>query len=120
IIERAALSEPGRTLNKQHWASAIDTVGGQMLANELEQTTHGGTVAACGLADSAGLTTTVMPFITQKVRLQGVDTVQATYAVRKQAWSRLATLMPESFYPQATQEITLDQGTEYAARLLDN
>ncbi|WP_039046476.1 MDR family oxidoreductase [Plesiomonas shigelloides] len=120
IIERAALSEPGRPLDKQHWAGAIDTVGGQMLANVLAQTTYGGTVAACGLAGGAGLPTTVMPFILRNVRLQGVDSVQAPYAVRQQAWSRLATLLPESFYQQAAQEITLDQVPEYAARLLDN
>lgn len=120
IIERAALSEPGRPLDKQHWAGAIDTVGGQMLANVLAQTTYGGTVAACGLAGGAGLPTTVMPFILRNVRLQGVDSVQAPYAVRQQAWSRLATLLPESFYQQAAQEITLAQTPEYAARLLDN
>ncbi|MGL5106628.1 MAG: MDR family oxidoreductase [Plesiomonas shigelloides] len=120
IIERAALSEPGRPLDKQHWAGAIDTVGGQMLANVLAQTTYGGTVAACGLAGGAGLPTTVMPFILRNVRLQGVDSVQAPYAVRQQAWSRLATLLPERFYQQAAQEITLDQAPEYAARLLDN
>ncbi|MEO3987130.1 MDR family oxidoreductase [Plesiomonas shigelloides] len=120
IIERAALSEPSRPLDKQHWAGAIDTVGGQMLANVLAQTTYGGTVAACGLAGGAGLPTTVMPFILRNVRLQGVDSVQAPYAVRQQAWSRLATLLPESFYQQAAQEITLDQAPEYAARLLDN
>lgn len=120
IIERAALSEPGRPLDKQHWAGAIDTVGGQMLANVLAQTTYGGAVAACGLAGGAGLPTTVMPFILRNVRLQGVDSVQAPYAVRQQAWSRLATLLPESFYQQAAQEITLDQAPEYAARLLDN
>lgn len=120
IIERAALSEPGRPLDKQHWAGAIDTVGGQMLANVLAQTTYGGTIAACGLAGGAGLPTTVMPFILRNVRLQGVDSVQAPYAVRQQAWSRLATLLPESFYQQAAQEITLAQAPEYAARLLDN
>lgn len=120
IIERAALSEPGRPLDKQHWAGAIDTVGGQMLANVLAQTTYGGTVAACGLAGGAGLPTTVMPFILRNVRLQGIDSVQAPYAVRQQAWSRLATLLPESFYQQAAQEITLAQAPEYAARLLDN
>ncbi|MGL5499597.1 MAG: MDR family oxidoreductase [Plesiomonas shigelloides] len=120
IIERAALSEPGRPLDKQHWTGAIDTVGGQMLANVLAQTTYGGTVAACGLAGGAGLPTTVMPFILRNVRLQGVDSVQAPYAVRQQAWSRLATLLPESFYQQAAQEITLAQAPEYAARLLDN
>ncbi|MGL5148117.1 MAG: MDR family oxidoreductase [Plesiomonas shigelloides] len=120
IIERAALSEPGRPLDKQHWAGAIDTVGGQMLANVLAQTTYGGTVAACGLAGGAGLPTTVMPFILRNVRLQGVDSVQAPYAVRQQAWSRLATLLPESFYQQTAQEITLAQAPEYAARLLDN
>lgn len=120
IVERTALSEPGRPLDKQHWAGAIDTVGGQMLANVLAQTLYGGTVAACGLAGGAGLPTTVMPFILRNVRLQGVDSVQAPYAVRQQAWSRLATLLPESFYQQAAQEITLAQAPDYAARLLDN
>ncbi|MGL4270433.1 MAG: MDR family oxidoreductase, partial [Plesiomonas sp.] len=75
IIERSALSEPGRPLDKQLWAGAIDTVGGQMLANVLAQTCYGGTVVACGLAGGAGLPATVMPFILRNVRLQGVDSV---------------------------------------------
>ncbi|MGN6282365.1 MDR family oxidoreductase, partial [Frateuria sp.] len=50
IIDRSELSEPGRPLGKERWAGGIDTVGSHTLANVLAQTSYGGAVAACGLA----------------------------------------------------------------------
>jgi putative quinone oxidoreductase, YhdH/YhfP family len=73
VLPRESFSAPGRPLDKQQWAGAIDTVGSQMLANVLSQIHYGGTVAACGLAGGFDLPATVMPFILRNVRLQGVD-----------------------------------------------
>ena len=49
--------------------------GGNTLANVLSQTRRGGAVAACGLAASFKLNTTVMPFIIRGVSLIGIDHV---------------------------------------------
>lgn len=119
ILDRDAFSA-SRPLEKQTWAGAIDTVGGQMLATLLAQMNYGGCVAACGLAGGTSLPTTVMPFILRNVRLQGVDSVMAPAARRLAAWERLAKELPESFYQQAATEITLSQAPEYASAILNN
>ncbi|HIE5768527.1 TPA: oxidoreductase [Proteus mirabilis] len=120
IITREEFEPAGRALDKQRWAGAIDTVGGQILANILSQTNYNGTVAACGLAGGFSLPTTVMPFILRNVRLQGVDSVYFPAERRAQVWQRLLKLLPETFYQQATTEITLDEVPRYAQMIMDN
>ncbi|MEQ5160075.1 MDR family oxidoreductase [Proteus terrae] len=120
IITREEFEPAGKALDKQHWAGAIDTVGGQILANILSQTNYNGTVAACGLAGGFSLPTTVMPFILRNVRLQGVDSVYFPAEKRAQVWQRLLKLLPEMFYQQATTEITLDEVPRYAQMIMDN
>ena len=91
IINRSELAEPGRPLNKERWAGGIDAVGSHTLANVLAQTSYGGAVAACGLAQGFDLPATVMPFILRGVALLGVDSVMASKALRTEAWNRIAT-----------------------------
>jgi acrylyl-CoA reductase (NADPH) len=91
IIDRATLSEAGKPLQTQRWAGAIDSVGGNTLANILAQTEYGGTIASCGLAQSGELPATVMPFILRAVTLTGINSVLAPTTLREQAWARLAT-----------------------------
>jgi acrylyl-CoA reductase (NADPH) len=120
IITREEFEPAARALDKQRWAGAVDTVGGQILANILSQTNYNGTVAACGLAGGFSLPTTVMPFILRNVRLQGVDSVYFPAEKRAQVWQRLLKLLPETFYQQATTEITLDEVPRYAQMIMDN
>jgi acrylyl-CoA reductase (NADPH) len=94
IVDRADLSTPGRPLDKERWAGAIDSVGGQTLASVLAQTRYGGAVAACGLASGSDLPTTVLPFILRGVRLLGVDSVMCPSDTRFEAWQRLSTQLP--------------------------
>ncbi|WP_387467169.1 MDR family oxidoreductase [Photorhabdus sp. RM323S] len=120
VLPRNEFSQPPRPLEKQLWAGAIDTVGGNVLATILAQTHYNGTIAACGLAGSADLPTTVMPFILRNVRLQGVESVTVPSTKRSAVWQRLQKLLPASFYQQSTTEITLDQAVEYANKLIAN
>ena len=91
IVDRAALSERGKPLQKERWAGVVDCVGSHTLVNAIAQTRYDGVVTACGLAQGADLPGTVMPFILRNVRLQGVDSVQAPMARRVTAWQRLAS-----------------------------
>ncbi|GKV96012.1 oxidoreductase [Pectobacterium aroidearum] len=120
VLDRSEFSGSPRPLEKQRWAGAVDTVGDNVLATLLAQMDYNATVAACGLAGGIALPTTVMPFILRNVRLQGVDSVMAPLARRQQAWERLATILPESFYQQVTQEIGLEDVPATAAALLEN
>jgi acrylyl-CoA reductase (NADPH) len=89
IIDRKEFSAKPRPLGKELWAGAVDVAGGNTLANVLSQIRYGGAVAACGLADSMGLPTSVAPFILRGVTLYGIDSVMAPLDKRRSAWERL-------------------------------
>lgn len=122
IIDREELLSAGRPLQKERWASAIDSVGGQTLVNVLSQIRYGGAVAACGLAGGNDMPgATVLPFILRGVCLIGVDSVMAPAAQREAAWERLAkdlrpevlasitTVEPMSKLPELANEILAGQ-----------
>jgi acrylyl-CoA reductase (NADPH) len=122
IIDREELLSPGRPLQKERWASAIDSVGGQTLVNVISQIRYGGAVAACGLAGGDDMPgATVLPFILRGVSLIGVDSVMAPAARREAAWERLAkelrpevlasitTVEPMSKLPELANEILAGQ-----------
>jgi acrylyl-CoA reductase (NADPH) len=90
VVDRNEFAAPAKPLGKMRWAGAIDSVGSTTLANILSQTSYGGTVAACGLAQGSDLPATVMPFILRGVRLVGIDSVHCPKARRLAAWKRLA------------------------------
>lgn len=114
IVERSELEEPAKPLERQLWAAAVDTVGSKLLAKVLAQMNYNGVVAACGLAGGFDLPTTVMPFILRNVRLQGVDSVMCPREKRIKAWEQLATLLPESFYAQASKTVALEEAIQAA------
>ncbi|KQQ93089.1 NADPH:quinone dehydrogenase [Leifsonia sp. Leaf325] len=107
LLDRDELAEAGKPLQSQRWAAAIDSVGGVPLANVLAQVHYGGVVAACGLAASADLPTTVMPFILRAVSLVGINSVEAPLPMREQAWARLATDLDLGQLDAMTTEIGL-------------
>jgi len=90
ILERAGFAAKARPLYKELWAGAIDVAGGNTLANVLSQVKYGGAVAACGLAESMDLPTSVAPFILRGITLYGIDSVMVSLDKRGQAWDRLA------------------------------
>jgi len=118
VIDRSALAAPGKPLQAETWAGAVDAVGSTMLANVLAQTKYQGVVTACGLAGGTDLPSTVMPFILRGVRLQGIDSVMADLATRNRAWSRLATDLPESALDTLTEVVPMSSLAGRAATIL--
>jgi acrylyl-CoA reductase (NADPH) len=118
VIDRAALSAPGKPLQKERWAAVVDSVGSHTLANAVAQTRYGGTVTACGLAQGMDFPASVAPFILRSVKLIGIDSVMAPLARRVAAWERLATQLEASKLDTITQEITLAQALVKAPELL--
>ena len=55
VMMRKDLEEKAKPLDKTIWKAAIDTVGGNVLANILAKTKDEGVVAICGLTGGAGL-----------------------------------------------------------------
>jgi len=118
IIDRTTLSEPGAPIAKERWAGAIDAVGSHTLANVLAQTRYRGVVAAFGLAQGADLPGSVLPFILRNVTLAGIDSVNAPYAAREQAWTRLASDLDLGKLARTTQVIGLAEVPALAGQVL--
>jgi putative YhdH/YhfP family quinone oxidoreductase len=80
-----------KPLDKATWAGAVDNLGGEVLAWMASTMKENGIIAAVGLAASASLNTTVLPFILRGVRLLGVNSGSPSDDVRDTVWRRLAT-----------------------------
>ena len=63
VLSRADIDRGSRPLEKALWAGAIDNVGGELLTWLTRTVDFWGNIASIGLAGSADLQTTVMPFI---------------------------------------------------------
>ncbi len=119
ILDRAALSAPGKPLQKEAWAAAVDCVGSHTLANVLAGMRYGAPVAACGLAQGMDLPATVAPFILRGVTLIGVDSVYAPMELREEAWRRLAEELPRGMLEANTRELGLSEIAAAASPLLE-
>jgi acrylyl-CoA reductase (NADPH) len=119
IIDREELgAAAGKPLQSQRWSAAIDSVGGTTLANVLAQTSYGGIVASCGLAQSATLDTSVMPFILRSVTLTGINSVYCPRPLRVEAWNRLATDIDVALLDSLTDTVPLGEARTVAERIL--
>jgi acrylyl-CoA reductase (NADPH) len=118
ILDRNEFSGKPKPLAKEHWAAAIDVAGGNTLANVLSQIKRGGAVAACGLAESMDLPTSVAPFILRGVTLYGIDSVMCPMQKRLEAWQRLDTDLDKSLLESLSTEIDFDDLPEAAEAIL--
>lgn len=119
VIERSAVSDASRPLQKETWAGAVDCVGGDTLAHVVASLRYGAAVAASGNTGGVKLPTTVFPFILRGVALLGIDSVNVPIERRRAVWERLATdLRPETVDDLATDEVTLDGVPSALERIL--
>lgn len=118
VIERSALSTPGKPLQRERWAGVIDAVGSHTLANACAQTRYRGTVAACGLAQGMELPASVAPFILRGIRLIGIDSVMCPIAEREHAWAALAREIDRDRLAAISRTIGLDEAIPAAAEVL--
>ena len=119
IVERSALTQPGKPLQKEVWAGVVDTVGSHTLANACAQTRFYGAVAACGLAQGGDFPTTVMPFILRGVTLYGINSVLMPNDERAKAWALMAQHLDARQLDAMTTEIALSDTIAYAPRFIE-
>ena len=81
IVDRSEMDQDARPIDKGLYDGVVDTTGGKILAKALSHTKPNGIVAACGLASSIKLETTVMPFIIRGVKLWGIDSVTDSFTL---------------------------------------
>jgi acrylyl-CoA reductase (NADPH) len=107
VLGREALAT-ARPMESARFGGGLDNVGGTMLASLLAQTAPYGNVASAGLAASADLPTTVMPFIIRGVSLIGVASAGTARDIRDEVWRRLASdWKPRHLARICTREATL-------------
>ncbi|WP_411699261.1 MDR family oxidoreductase [Conyzicola sp.] len=119
VIDRAELDEPGRPMQSQRWAGAVDSVGSHTLANVLAQAHYGATVTACGLAQGADLPATVMPFILRGVSLVGINSVYCPLPLRTEAWRRLTRDLDLDLLDSLTTSVGLEGAIGAAHAIMD-
>lgn len=119
VVPREALADTG-PLQSARYGGGLDNVGGSMLASLLAQTVPYGSVVSAGLAASAALDMTVMPFILRGVSLLGVSSANAPRALREAVWARLGTdWKPAHLQQICTDEVALDGLPTVFERMLD-
>lgn len=119
VISRDELTAGAeKTMLKERWAGAVDTVGGDILFNAIKATRYGGSVACCGMTAGASFKGNVFPFILRGVNLLGVDSVELPLEFKEHMWAMLAGDWQLNGLADITTEITLAQVPDYAARLL--
>ncbi|HEY0886000.1 MAG TPA: YhdH/YhfP family quinone oxidoreductase [Ramlibacter sp.] len=108
VLGRDALATR-RPMESARFGGGLDNVGGPMLASLLAQTVPYGNVASAGLAATAELDITVMPFIIRGVSLVGVASAGTARAIRDDIWRHLADdWKPARLDAICTRETTLD------------
>jgi len=110
ILTRQEIDFGSRPLERALFGGAIDNVGGEMLTWLTRTTSYGGNIASIGLAGSAKLDTTVMPFILRAVSLLGINSSATPRELRLAVWKRIATdLRPRHLDRIVTREVAFDE-----------
>jgi acrylyl-CoA reductase (NADPH) len=107
-LTRDEVTAPGKPLESERWAGAIDAVGAATLPYVLRTLRAGAAVASSGNASGPRLETTVFPFILRGVALLGMDSAQLAIERRRAIWARLATDLRPRALGDAITEVTLD------------
>jgi acrylyl-CoA reductase (NADPH) len=119
VVDRSAVGDPSRPLQRERWAGAVDPVGGETLAAVLASLRYGAAVAASGNTGGVAVPTTVFPFILRAVALLGIDSVQFPIDRRRAVWARLAgDLRPPALDALATEEVPLSDVPAALERVL--
>lgn len=118
ILDRSALARPGKPLETERWAGAVDTAGGDTLAALLPGMAQNTSIAACGNAAGFALNTTVFPFILRGVSILGINSVLVPQPRRLAVWSRLARDLPLDKLEAMIQEVPLEAVPELSRQIL--
>jgi NADPH2:quinone reductase len=110
ILLRDGLDLGKRPMEKAQWAGAIDNLGGDYLTWLTRTVDYGGNIASIGLAASAALNTTVLPFILRAVCLLGINSVDTPSDLRRAVWGRIGgDLRPQHLDKIANKTISFDE-----------
>lgn len=118
VLGREAL-QTTRPLDSVRFGGGLDNVGGTMLTSLLAQTAPYGNVASAGLAATAELDMTVMPFILRGVSLLGIGSAGTARDLRDRIWQHLGSdWKPRHLDTICTREVDLAGLPEVFATML--
>ncbi len=110
ILVRDQVDLGKRPLEKALWGGAIDNLGGEYLTWLTRTVDYGGNIASIGLASSAALNTTVLPFILRAVCLLGINSVDTPSDLRRAVWARIGgDLKPQHLDTIGHKTISFDE-----------
>lgn len=110
VLLRKAIDFGKRPIETARFGGAIDNVGGEMLTWLTRTVDHWGNIASIGLAGSAELHTTVIPFIIRGVNILGINSSATLRDTRLIVWNRIATdLRPRYLDRIAIRTISFDE-----------
>jgi len=110
VLLRTEIEFGEQPLLTARWAGAIDNAGGPLLTWLLRALLPGGSVASVGLAGSADLHCTVMPFILRGANLLGVGSAATPRPAREALWRRISTdLKPRHLDKIVTRTLKFDE-----------
>ncbi len=110
ILLRNKIDLGKRPMEKAEWGGAIDNLGGDYLTWLTRTVHYGGNIASIGLAASAALNTTVLPFILRAVCLLGINSVDTPRDLRRAVWARIGgDLKPQHLDTIGHKSISFDE-----------
>ena len=110
ILLRNKIDLGKRPMEKAEWGGAIDNLGGDYLTWLTRTVDYGGNIASIGLAASAALNTTVLPFILRAVCLLGINSVDTPRDLRRAVWARIGgDLKPQHLDTIGHKTISFDE-----------
>nr|VFJ57813.1 MAG: NADPH2:quinone reductase [Candidatus Kentron sp. FM]VFJ63417.1 MAG: NADPH2:quinone reductase [Candidatus Kentron sp. FM]VFK14771.1 MAG: NADPH2:quinone reductase [Candidatus Kentron sp. FM] len=119
ILPRGELDPGKQHLEKALWGGAIDNLGGETLSWLTRTTRPWGNIAAVGLAQGIGLSTSVMPFILRGINLLGINSVDIRKVHRERIWRRMGSdLKPHHLQDIVTRTVSLNDLPDLFERYL--
>lgn len=119
IIERNSLTSTyKKPLTSPRWAGAIDTLGGDILANIMKACYPEGNIAVCGNAFSSNLDTTLFPLILNGISLLGIDSTKFPIKTRNIIWNKLSLNWKPNHMESYTHSITLKELNQTSKNML--
>ena len=92
-----------KPLEKERWAAAVDTVGGNGLGRIATQMRYGGPIAAIGLPAGSRIEIELITFFVRAVALIGIDSVLAPNDRRREAWRMIAEHVSADAFAQVAE-----------------
>jgi len=110
VLLRQEIDLGSRPLEATRFAGGVDNVGGELLTWLTRTVDFWGNIASIGLAGSAKLETTVLPFILRGVNLLGINSSATPRELRLKVWERIVSdLAPRHLDRIVTRTIDFDE-----------